>query len=70
MNYSNISLNNIYLILSFIKKYKTTFKDLISFIIDCFISLYYLLINFIIYLIKKNLLQFKKKHLNPISCQT
>ena len=58
MDYFNISLNNIYLFLSFNNKNKTTFIYLISISIS-FIeltSLYYLLINLIIYL----LLKFKK----------
>jgi len=57
MDYYNISLNNIYLFLSFNNKNKTTFIYLISLTFREFISLYYLLINLIIYLI----LKFKKK---------
>ena len=62
MDYYNISLNNIYLFLSFNNKNKTTFIYLISLSFREFISLYYLLINLIIYL----LLKFKKNsiHLN------
>jgi hypothetical protein len=56
MDYYNISLNNIYLFLSFNNKNKTTFIYLISLSFREFISLYYLLINLIIYL----LLKFKK----------
>ena len=56
MDYYNISLNNIYLFLSFNNKNKTTFIYLISLTFREFISLYYLLINLIIYL----LLKFKK----------
>ena len=64
MDISNIYLNNIYLILSFINNNKnTTFKTLnltsITFI-DFILSIYYLLINLIIYLIKNNLFKFKK----------
>ena len=64
MDISNIYLNNIYLILSFINNNKnTTFKTLnltsITFM-DFILSIYYLLINLIIYLIKNNLFKFKK----------
>ena len=64
MDISNINLNNIYLILSFINNNKnTTFKTLnltsITFM-DFILSIYYLLINLIIYLIKNNLFKFKK----------
>ena len=64
MDISNIYLNNIYLILSFINYNKnTTFKTLnltsITFM-DFILSIYYLLINLIIYLIKNNLFKFKK----------
>lgn len=64
MDYYNISLNNIYLILSFNNKIKTTFKMLTHSSIIESISLNYLLINLIIYLIKINLLKFKKNSLN------
>ena len=64
MDISNNYLNNIYLILSFINNKKnTTFKTLnltsITFM-DFILSIYYLLINLIIYLIKNNLFKFKK----------
>ncbi len=64
MDISNIYLNNIYLILSLINNNKnTTFTTLnlssIAFI-DFISFVYYLLINLIIYLIKINLLKFKK----------
>ena len=64
MDISNIYLNNIYLILSFINNNKnTTFKTLnlssITFM-DFTLFIYYLLINLIIYLIKNNLFKFKK----------
>lgn len=64
MDISNNYLNNIYLILSFINNNKnTTFKTLnltsITFM-DFILSIYYLLINLIIYLIKNNLFKFKK----------
>jgi hypothetical protein len=64
MDISNIYMNNIYLILSFINNNKnTTFKTLnltsITFM-DFILSIYYLLINLIIYLIKNNLFKFKK----------
>ena len=64
MDISNIYLNKIYLILSFINNNKnTTFKTLILSSIS-FIGfasfIYYLLINLIIYLIKNNSLKFKK----------
>jgi hypothetical protein len=64
MDISNIYLNNIYLILSFINYNKnTTFKTLnlssITFM-DFTLFIYYLLINLIIYLIKNNLFKFKK----------
>ena len=54
MDYSNISLNNIYLILSFNNKYKTTFIifNQLSIANDKSIPIYYLLIKLIIYLIK------------------
>ena len=61
MDYSNISLNKFYLILSCCNKNKTTFKYLTSLSIIEFIYLYYLLINLIIYLLKNNLLKFKNR---------
>ena len=66
MDYYNISLNNIYLILSFNNKTKTTFIIFTHLSITNveFIFFYYLLIKLIIYLIKKNLLKFKKNSLN------
>ena len=63
MDYSYFSLNNIYLILSFKNKYKTTFNYtyLIFAVAAEIIPLNYIIINLIIYLIKSNLLKFKKK---------
>ena len=66
MDYSYFSLNNIYLILSFKNKYKTTFNFtyLIFAVAAEIIPLNYIIINLIIYLIKSNLLKFKKNSLN------
>jgi hypothetical protein len=66
MDYSYFSLNNIYLILSFKNKYKTTFNYtyLIFAVAAEIIPLNYIIINLIIYLIKSNLLKFKKNSLN------
>jgi hypothetical protein len=66
MDYSYFSLNNIYLILSFKNKYKTTFNytNLIFAVAAEIIPLNYIIINLIIYLIKRNLLKFKKNTLN------
>ena len=66
MDYSYFSLNNIYLILSFKNKYKTTFNYtyLIFAVAAEIIPLNYIIINLIIYLIKSNLLKFKKNTLN------
>ena len=63
MDISNIYLNNIYLILSFINNKKnTTFKtlNLSSITFMDFILFIYYLIKLIIYLIKNNLFKFKK----------
>ena len=63
MDISNIYLNNIYLILSFINNNKnTTFKtlNLSSITFMDFILFIYYLIKLIIYLIKNNLFKFKK----------
>ena len=66
MDYSYFSLNNIYLILSFKNKYKTTFNYtyLIFAVAAEIIPLNYIIINLIIYLIKSNLLKLKKDSLN------